>query len=494
MVLQKIVPYVVKQLLDRRTERKISMYNKLIIFGAGKRGKATIDSLQKYGIKPDCFVDNSVEKQGTIYCGLPVMKPQILLEDMNSKVCVAAVNAEPMKKQLLEMGIATERIVEELGLIVPLIGENKERFSYISEFSNFNEEHTTLFECKNGLELGGIQTWTFKFGNALIDRGHRVRVLTKKETENQAKGPLRECIDYMDIKDVNNMTATEFDLVIKTILSELPCTLVTSFPDDILLAGYIIKQFFPEKIRIVSVIHGGMPYNYDRYEIVAPCVDLLVGVSQDIQEEMIARGVPKEKVKHILCPLDCEENLVRSYSGEDEPIKLAYGARLYKIQKRVDRLIQLIDKLEEKGVNYVFDIAGEGPYKEELEKFIDERHLEKKITMCGTIDREQMNAFWKEHDIFVSVSDFEGNSLSMLEALGNGTIPVVSKVSGVKESVKKGYNGLYVDREDVEGMADCIFLLDKNRLLLPIWGERCRQEVVTKCRLENIINDFETYI
>lgn len=467
---------------------------KLILFGAGIRGKKTFEYLQKYGISPECFVDNSVEKQGTWYCGIEVRNPQVILTDPDYLVCITVLKKEEIRSQLIKMGLSKESIVDELSLVVPLICKNEKRFGYILEHTCFNKENTILFECKNGLELGGIQSWTFKFGNALIERGHRVRVLSKKATQNQAEGPLRECVDYLDIADVNNMTSADLDLVIKTILNELPCTLVTSFPDDILMAGYIIKCFYPDQIRIVSVIHGGMAYNYDRYEILAPCVDLLVGVSVDIMEEMIARGVPEEKVRHILCPMECDKNIVHEYSKDEQPLKLAYGARLYKIQKRVDRLLDLIEQLEELEVNYRFDIAGDGPYKGEIEKFIRENKLEEKVNLKGTVDRKDMNAFWREHDVFVSVSDFEGNSLSMLEALGNGTVPVVSEVSGVKESVYNGYNGFYTDKENVKQMAKDIELLSKNKILLPLWGERCKKEVERKCNIDDIIDVFEVYI
>lgn len=46
-----------------------------------------------------------------------------------------------------------------------------------------------------------------------------------------------------------------------------------------------------------------------------------------------------------------------------------------------------------------------------------------------------MDAFWKGQDVFVNVSEYEGTSLSMLEAMGYGCVPVVTDVSGAREFI-----------------------------------------------------------
>ena len=69
----------------------------------------------------------------------------------------------------------------------------------------------------------------------------------------------------------------------------------------------------------------------------------------------------------------------------------------------------------------------------------------------------------KQHDIFLLASDYEGLPLSLLEAMGNGLVPVVSDLkSGIPEVVDQS-NGLLVPANDVAGYARAIIHLHEHR-------------------------------
>jgi len=53
----------------------------------------------------------------------------------------------------------------------------------------------------------------------------------------------------------------------------------------------------------------------------------------------------------------------------------------------------------------------------------------------------QVQKLWQTADVCVLVSEYEGTSVSMLEAMAAGCVPVVTKVSGTADVIQPGING-----------------------------------------------------
>src|SRR5690606_9199197 len=106
------------------------------------------------------------------------------------------------------------------------------------------------------------------------------------------------------------------------------------------------------------------------------------------------------------------------------------------------------------------------------------------------LPNSQVYEFWRDKDIFINVSDLEGTSISMLEGLYNGAVPVLTDVSGVRKFVTQGVNGFVVSTGDIESMVDYIQYLDKNRDLLRLYGDRIHKKVSEICNPDNFIEEF----
>ena len=62
--------------------------------------------------------------------------------------------------------------------------------------------------------------------------------------------------------------------------------------------------------------------------------------------------------------------------------------------------------------------------------------------------------------------------MAMMEAIGQGTVPVLTDVSGVRDSVVHEENGFIVDTGDMNGIAHYIDFLYHNRDMLPLMGRK----------------------
>ncbi|NLM03436.1 MAG: 4Fe-4S binding protein [Clostridiales bacterium] len=79
----------------------------IVIFGTGSGGLKVFDEVKKIGIKEfKYFVDNDEKKEGTIFCGKKIYKPEKLLLDKKDKIfiIVASFYYDEISNQLINMG------------------------------------------------------------------------------------------------------------------------------------------------------------------------------------------------------------------------------------------------------------------------------------------------------------------------------------------------------------------------------------------------------
>lgn len=82
---------------------------KIVLFGAGEIAMYIMQSLKEYDISIDCFCDNSKDKQGKLYLGLPVysypqMRERLLGEEYNIIIATGAKNENEIRQQLINLG------------------------------------------------------------------------------------------------------------------------------------------------------------------------------------------------------------------------------------------------------------------------------------------------------------------------------------------------------------------------------------------------------
>jgi glycosyltransferase involved in cell wall biosynthesis len=81
-------------------------------------------------------------------------------------------------------------------------------------------------------------------------------------------------------------------------------------------------------------------------------------------------------------------------------------------------------------------------------------------------DHEDLPRLLDGHQLLVSASLAEGFSLALPEAMACGLAPVATAISGAREIVRAGENGLLVPPRDAEAMTAAILRLAEDRVLL----------------------------
>ncbi len=93
-------------------------------------------------------------------------------------------------------------------------------------------------------------------------------------------------------------------------------------------------------------------------------------------------------------------------------------------------------------------IIGEGPGRGELERLIREQNLSTRVHLIGACSRGEVFAYLRHADLFVLNSRYEGLPHIVLEAMSAGVPVVATDTGGTGELVRHEHNGLLVPPGD----------------------------------------------
>lgn len=458
---------------------------KLILYGAGKRCVELCKSCNDSKFKIIEIMDSNPAKWGQKIEHYIISSPRDLRQE-EAKVCITVENPV-IKKKIRDMlceeyGLNTHQEIdyEELGRI---LCDNSEFFQKkLRNYKSSYAEEKIVFDCyASGLGLGGIESWTKQLAIELLQKESKEVYIISKAGEYIVPKELEQRVIFADRWSAEIYSREAIEALVDMIIELLPCQIITSQPGNLFIAANLIKKYFSNELKIISVIHGGKEEIYSAYIERGKSVDYYIGVSDDIVNAMIQKGIPTERLYKMSCPFNCDKEILRSYTQNiHEPIRIGYAGRIEIYQKRMDLMLKLISCLEEQGVNYRFEFAGTGTAMKDMQEEVFSNMLENKVSFLGNIERSEISVFWRRQDICVNVSDNEGRSISIIEAMGNGVIPVVTAVSGTREDITNGENGFLVDIGDYYTMAKRIGYLADNRNVLAILGKKAHDAVYPK--------------
>ncbi len=101
--------------------------------------------------------------------------------------------------------------------------------------------------------------------------------------------------------------------------------------------------------------------------------------------------------------------------------------------KNTDVLIRSVGFLKE---DCVLCVAGDGPNLEKYKKLTKKLNMENKVLFLGKLPKRRLYEVYQMSDCFVLISDYEGQSHTLLEAMYMGLPVVVSDKGGNPETVK----------------------------------------------------------
>lgn len=128
----------------------------------------------------------------------------------------------------------------------------------------------------------------------------------------------------------------------------------------------------------------------------------------------------------------------------DDKENLVYSNRLHKPLYRIDDILTAFHKFHSKNPDWKLIVAATGSETERLEKWVTQNQLTQAIQFVGWLSSEENEAWYKRAKVYVSIPESDGTSISLLEAMGCGCLPVVSDLPANREWIDSGVNGYLV--------------------------------------------------
>jgi glycosyltransferase involved in cell wall biosynthesis len=96
---------------------------------------------------------------------------------------------------------------------------------------------------------------------------------------------------------------------------------------------------------------------------------------------------------------------------------------------------------ENTAIPFTCFIAGDGPEKKKMKKFIRKLELKDTVRLLGNISPEEITLYYQAADIFIFASQAETQGLVILEAMAGGCPVVTIDASGINDIIINGKNG-----------------------------------------------------
>lgn len=342
---------------------------------------------------------------------------------------------------------------------------------------------TVVFVLWEGLHVvSGVTSWVGVLRTHLEARGWQVRVIVSDPSSDAAVlgKPDGVFVSLQQLRGVLESLA--------------PATVVLMNVLRQSMFGPVIASLNRQGSRLhaISVLHSDEHDEYYRHlPAMAPWVHHIIAVSPVIATKTLTQLPPGSTmpVSALACGVDCPRNLSRSY--QTNPIRLVHFGRLVQKQKRVFDLAVLADALLDRGVAFTFAIYGQGSEEEPLRERLAEHTRAGRVLFGGKLQHGELLQRLAAYDVFVNVSEYEGTSVAMLEAMAKGCVPVVTHASsGVAELITPGENGFHVPVGDIESLAARIAELAGGGPALELLGVAARRTVEQGYAMEAYVDRF----
>lgn len=361
--------------------------------------------------------------------------------------------------------------------------------------------------------MGGVEKYTYELSARLVQRGHRVDIVTCN-TEGVS------CYEEMDgihvyrlptwnvldasypipkpsptsFRILRKLTNQEYDIVntetrffINSLLGlifakvkRLPLTHTE------LGAGHSVRSN-----KVVDLI--SRTYDHTIGSLIVKSARVNIGLSQAVCEFLGHLGARNIQLVHngidTVAFRQQNANFRRELGIADEVCLITFVGRLI-YAKGVQDLISAFPDVKKVASDAELLIVGDGAYRSELETLTLKTGYAQNIRFLGERPLTEIVKILNATDIFVNPSYSEGFPTSVLEAAAISKPIVATDVGGTKEIIKNGETGLLIQPYQSEQIAQALSLLASDKQMAGELGKRVRCLVEEKFDWDKLVDSW----
>lgn len=232
---------------------------------------------------------------------------------------------------------------------------------------------------------------------------------------------------------------------------------------------YEVRAFWED----AAVDHGSTREGSPRYRVTraletAVCkhADALTAICEGLRADIVARGIPTNKVTVIPNAVDVEKFSVDG--TPDETLKAELGLRDTRVlgfigsfyaYEGLDLLLSALPHMLACAPDVRILLVGGGPQDAALKRQAQQLGIADKVVFSGRVPHEEVNRYYDLIDVLVyprhSMRLTElVTPLKPLEAMAQGRLFVASDVGGHRELIRDGETGVLFKAGDAQALAD----------------------------------------
>jgi L-malate glycosyltransferase len=135
---------------------------------------------------------------------------------------------------------------------------------------------------------------------------------------------------------------------------------------------------------------------------------------------------------------------------EIEKENIIYSNRLHKPLYRIDKIILAFSQFAKNHSDWKLVIGASGSETDTLKDMVSKLGLDDKVRFIGWVDATVNSKMYAKSKIWVSIPESDATSISLLEAMSLGCIPVVIDLPANREWIVPDQNGIIVLNIDTD--------------------------------------------
>ena len=155
-------------------------------------------------------------------------------------------------------------------------------------------------------------------------------------------------------------------------------------------------------------------------------------------------GLPLSRVSVIYNGIDLSRCVPKTTYETGETVTIPHVGR-FDVPKNHPGLLEAFRLLLETHPECRLRLVGDGELRPDMEKLAREKGIADAVEFCGM--QSNVYPYLRDADIFTLPSIYEGNPMTIIEAMGTGLPIVASRVGGIPDMISDGESGLLVEPE-----------------------------------------------
>ncbi|KAK8087151.1 putative to N-acetylglucosaminyltransferase SPT14 [Apiospora phragmitis] len=291
---------------------------------------------------------------------------------------------------------------------------------------------------------GGVESHIYQLATKLVDRGHKVVVITHAYADRKGIRYLTNGIKVYHVpfaiiyRSATFPTVFSFFPVFRNIMIREQIDIVHGHaslssslprgPITRILTNKLLKFILSDVDHVICVSHTSKENTVLRAALDPVMVSVIPNAV--VSENFRPRKYPPEPP----APNNGFGNATPAvhHLGPNDPVVIVVISRLF-YNKGTDLLTASIPRILENHPNTRFIIAGSGPKSIDLEQMIEQNVLQDKVEMLGSVRHEQVRDVMIRGHIYLHPSLTEAFGTVLVEAASCGLYVVCTAVGGIPE-------------------------------------------------------------